>query len=575
MAELFTKKRKFGDTELEVVYRKARKPVDVTEKRDMNQMEAHGLSAPFNQRVYEVEPGILCEQDVPVLLRDGAKIYCDIYRPKDQTNIPALVSWSFYGKRPGESLSEWQIMGVPPGTVSTMSKFESPDPGLWCKNGYAVANVDSRGSGRSEGDVNVMDYTDGEDGYDFVEWLAAQWWCSGKIGMAGNSAVAMTQWRIAAECPPHLACIAPWEGSGDIYRQSLYEGGIPALSFNEFVVNSVTGPSGIDDVVENAKKYPFFNEYWAAKIPKYENIRIPVYATACWNHFHLPGSFEGFRKIKSTRKWMRAHREFEWPDAYNPDNLEDLKRFYDRYLKDLHNGWELTPRFRLEVEDAFEFNYQHNRPEQAFPLKRTEYKKLFLDASQNTLSWQALPRESPVGYDAQTGLVNFDIKFEEDTEITGYMALRLWVEAKGHHNMDIFVNIQKLSTKGEWLPVSILGEPHPGAWGKMRVSRRALDEKESKPYLPVQAHLKDEKLSPGEIVPVDIAIVPSSRFWHKGQYLRVQIAGRYIREGWFEPLTWETDNKGTHIIHTGGKYDSHLLIPYIPPKFRDGDIVYR
>jgi predicted acyl esterase len=575
MAEIFTKKRKFGDVELEVVYRKAKKPVDVTEKRNMNQMEAHGLSAPFNQRVYEVEPGIICEQDVPVKLRDGTKIYCDIYRPKDQTNIPALVSWSFYGKRPGESLSEWQIMGVPPGTVSTMSKFESPDPGFWCKNGYAVANVDSRGAGRSEGDINVMDYTDGEDGYDFVEWLAAQWWCNGKISMAGNSAVAMTQWRIAAESPPHLACIAPWEGSGDIYRQSLYEGGIPALSFNEFVVNAITGPSGIDDVVENAKKYPFFNEYWAAKIPKYENIRIPVYATACWNHFHLPGSFEGFRKIKSTRKWMRAHRDFEWPDAYHPDNLEDLKRFYDRYLKDIHNGWELTPRFRLEVEDAFEFNYQHNRPEQAFPLKRTEYKKLFLDASQNALSWQAIPQESSTGYEAQTGLLNFDIRFEEDTEITGYMALRLWVEVRGHNDMDLFVNIQKLSTKGEWLPVSVLGEPHPGTWGKMRVSRRGLDEKESKPYLPVQTHLKDEKLSPGEIVPVDIAIVPSSRYWHKGQSLRVQIAGRYIREGWFEPLTWETDNRGTHVIHTGGTYDSHLLIPYIPPKFRDGDIVYR
>ncbi|MDR1902133.1 MAG: CocE/NonD family hydrolase [Treponema sp.] len=575
MAELFTKKRKFGDVELEVVYRKARIPVDVTEKRDMNQMEAHGLSAPFNQRVYEVEPGILCEQDIPVKLRDGITIYCDIYRPRELTGIPALVSWSFYGKRPGESLSEWQIMGVPPGTVSEMSKFESPDPGFWCRHGYAVVNVDSRGAGRSGGDATVMDKQDGEDGYDFIEWLAAQWWCSGKVGLGGNSAVAMTQWRIAAECPPHLACVAPWEGSGDIYRQSLYEGGIPALSFNEFVVSSVTGLGGIDDVVENAKKYPFFNEYWAAKIPKYENIKIPVYATACWNHFHLPGSFEGFRKTKSTRKWMRAHRDFEWPDAYNPENLEDLKRFYDRYLKDIHNGWEFTPRFRLEVEDAYEFNYQHNRPEEAFPLKRTEYKKLFLDASNNTLSRDPVSKEGSVSYDAQTGETAFDIQFDEDTEITGYMTLRLWVEAKGHNEMDLFVNIQKLSTSGEWIPVSVLGEPHPGAWGKMRVSRRALDEKQSKSWLPVQSHLKDEKLSPGQIVPVDIAIVPSSRFWHKGQSLRVQIAGRYIREGWFEPLSWETDNKGAHIIYAGGKYDSHLSIPYIPPKYKDGDIEYR
>jgi predicted acyl esterase len=575
MAELFTKKRTFGGVELEVVYRKARKPVDATEKRDMNQMEAHGLSAPFNQRVYEVEPGIICEQDVPVKLRDGTKIYCDIFRPKDLTHLPALVSWSFYGKRPGESLSEWQIMGVPPGIVSSMSKFESPDPAYWCRLGYAVANVDSRGAGRSEGDVNMMDHTDGEDGYDFVEWLAAQWWCSGKIGMAGNSAVAMTQWRIAAECPPHLACIAPWEGSGDIYRQSLYEGGIPALSFNEFVVSSVTGPGGIDDVVENAKKFPFFNEYWAAKVPKYENIRIPVYATACWNHFHLPGSFEGFRKIKSTRKWMRAHRDFEWPDAYNPDNLADLKRFYDRYLKDIHNGWEFTPRFRLEVEDALEFNYQHNRPEAAFPLRRTEYQKLYLDAAHKALSRTPLAQAASATYDAHTGEAAFDVVFDEDTEITGHMVLRLWVEARGHNEMDLFVNVQKLSTTGTWIPVSVLGEPHPGTWGKIRVSRRALDEKASKPHLPVQSHLKDEKLSPGQIVPVDIAIVPSSRFWHKGQGLRVQVAGRYIREGWFEPLSWETDNKGTHVIHTGGTYDSHLLIPRIPPRFQDGDVIYR
>ena len=60
--------------------------------------------------------------------------------------------------------------------------------------------------------------------------------------MSGNSGVAMTQWRIAAEQPPHLTCIAPWEGTGDLYRESLYEGGIPALGFSDFIVGSLTGP---------------------------------------------------------------------------------------------------------------------------------------------------------------------------------------------------------------------------------------------------------------------------------------------------------------------------------------------
>jgi hypothetical protein len=185
--------------------------------------------------------------------------------------------------------------------------------------------------------------------------------------------------------------------------------------------------------------------------------------------------------------------------------------------------------------------------------------------------------EASCRYDGNTGVVNFDMRFDEDTELSGYMKLRLWVECDGHNEMDVFVNVQKLSTTGEWLPTKVLGRDHPGAWGKMRVSRRELIPEKSTDYHPVQAHIREQKLSPAEIVPVDIAIWPSSKIWHKGQQLRIQIAGYYVRDmdEWFEPLTWETDNKGDHIIHTGGKYDSFLLAPVIPPKYKDGDYVFR
>lgn len=78
--------------------------------------------------------------------------------------------------------------------------------------------------------------------------------------------------------------------------------------------------------------------------------------TACWNHFHLRGSINGFRKCRSTRKWLRAHRDFEWPDAYNNAHLQELERFFARYLKLERNGWELTPKVRIEVQDAFDIN---------------------------------------------------------------------------------------------------------------------------------------------------------------------------------------------------------------------------
>lgn len=566
--------------EMDVIYSKCREPfslenMDVSENGAGMLAMGMGLCPPLNQRVYEAAPGILCEQDVPVKMRDGITIYCDIYRPSREEKVPVIISWSFYGKRPSEAMSEWQIMGVSPGTVSKMAKFESPDPAYWCHKGYAIANVDPRGVGYSEGDVSFFGTQDGLDGYDFIEWISQQHWCSGNVGMGGNSAVAMTQWRIAAMCPPHLKCIAPWEGTSDIYRESLFEGGIPALTFNEFIIGAITGKGCVDNPIEMGRKSPLMNTYWEDKIPEFKNIRIPVYAAACWNHFHLRGTFEGFRKIKSSKKWIRTHREFEWPDAYDLKNLAELNLFFDRYLKDIHNSWESTPRVRLEVEDALDCNYQDNRPEKEFPLKRTEYKKLYLDAADTTLSLHPVEKEGSCRYDAGEGLVNFDIRFEEDTEITGYMKLRLWVQADGHDNMDLFVNIQKLSTQKEWIPVSVLGEPHPGTWGKMRVSHRALDEEKSKHFQPVQSHLKEEKLREGEIVPVEVEIVPSSRFWHKGQFLRVQVAGHYIREGWFEPLSWDVDNKGRHILHTGGTYDSYLQIPVIPPRFQDGDCIYR
>lgn len=574
-----TKREVFNGVEMETVYRQGKTPVDPKdENRDaggpgMNSM-GMGVCPALNPRTYECAPGIICEQDVPVKMRDGVTIYTDIFRPKDQLGIPCIISWSFYGKRPGEGMSEWQIMGVGPGMVSKLTKFESPDPLYWCYNGYAIANVDPRGVGHSEGDVSIFGTQDARDGYDFIEWVAQQYWCNGKVGMGGNSAVAMTQWRIAAQQPPHLACIAPWEGTSDIYRESMFEGGVPAIAFNEFIVGSVTSENMVDDLVAMAQRSPLMNPYWEDKIPDFSKITIPCYCTACWNHFHLRGAFQGFRKIKSKKKWMRAHREFEWPDGYSHESIAELKLFFDRYLKDIHNCWESTPRVRLEVMDAKEFLYAKNRPETSFPLKRTEYKKLYLNAASHSLSWEPVGQESKVSYDGETGVTTFDIKFTEDTEITGYMKLHMWVTAESYTDADIFVNIQKLDTKGEWLPVSVLGEPHPGTWGKMRISHRALDEEKSTKFQPIQSHLKEEKIQPGEVVPVDVELVPISRFWHKGQSLRIQIAGHYIREGWFEPLFWDTDNHGDTSVYTGGKYDSYLQIPVVPPKFVDGDIEY-
>jgi putative CocE/NonD family hydrolase len=83
----------------------------------------------------------------------------------------------------------------------------------------------------SEGSMRFWGSGDGKDGYDAIEEIAALPWCNGKVAMLGNSWLAISQWFIAAERPPHLACIAPLEGVSDPLREQFRRGGIPELQF--------------------------------------------------------------------------------------------------------------------------------------------------------------------------------------------------------------------------------------------------------------------------------------------------------------------------------------------------------
>jgi predicted acyl esterase len=584
--EIIRKKQKFGNEEIEVAYRHAarRPPFGVAAAARVAKgqlptyvVDGFGDWPALNPRTYEIGNGIICEQDVAVPMRDGTITYCDIYRPAGQTSIPGIIAWSPYGKRGcADSLqTEWQTLGVPHGSHSNHAKFEGPDPEYWCHKGYAVANYDPRGVGNSEGDIYVWSSQEGRDGYDLVEWLAKQQWCNGKLGMAGNSALAKAQWRIAAERPPHLACIAPWEGNADTYREMINMGGFTEYGFNQFLIAKIVGGGLIEDYYTMTQDYPLMNAYWEDKIPAFEKIDVPTYLTVGWCHFHLRGATNAFRHISSKKKWMRAHRDFEWPDMRSRESIDDLTRFFDRYLKGIRNGWESTPPVRLAVMDAYDFDYAVDRPETDWPLSRTEHRRLYVDAANRALSKKPVASESKIKYDAEAGKATFDMSFDEETELTGYMKLRLWVEAEGSDEMDLFVAVQKLDKVGKWLPVNVLGRPHPGAPGKLRVSLRELDEKKSTEFQPIYPYNNPRKLKPGEIIPVDIEVWPSSRIWHRGEQLRVEVMGHYERVDWFEPFKWDTQNKGKHVIYSGGKYDSYLLVPYIPPKYTAGDYVYR
>ena len=262
----------------------------------------------------------------------------------------------------------------------------------------------------------------------------------------------------------------------------------------------------------------------------------------------------------------------------SPSTLEELKAFFDRYCKDINNGWEFMPRVRVNVMDAYAYDYKKYREEKEWPLKRTVYKKLYLNAAGADGGYEPYDVESEAVYDPKTETTTFDIRFNEDTEITGYMKLHLWVECRGYDNMDIIPWVKKLGQNKEYIPIECMDAPYRGAWAFARCTHRKLDPKYSTKYQPVLAHREYEPMEEGQVYPIDIEFYPHSRIWHEGETLRVQLAGRFIKTEWFHDgnMNHQVDNgDGLHVIHTGGQYDSYLRIPTIPAKYSKGKYVYK
>jgi len=254
-----------------------------------------------------------------------------------------------------------------------------------------------------------------------------------------------------------------------------------------------------------AEKYPLMNPYWEDKAAKLENITVPAYVVADGaTTLHRFGALEGFRRISSPEKWLRINDTDEWHDQYTPANEQDLLRFFDHYLKGINNGWEQTPPVRVSVLDPGGID-QVNVPFTSWPLAQTEYRRFYLDAATGTLSPHPVTEESLISYDANSGQATFTIGFDEDTYVIGYLKLRLWVEADGANDMDLFVLVEKLDAQGNvlipapdfapyYLPV-----PPPGAPGRLRVSLRKLDPMRSTYFLPVQSFLENDYLTLGRL----------------------------------------------------------------------------
>ena len=527
--------------------------------------------APVYRR--EVSDGMLIEWDVAVPMRDGILIYIDIFRPLAERPAPVLIAWGPYGKHGHTNYSEnFPNCGVKPEHFSRYCAFEAPDPVYWTGHGYAVINADKRGNWYSEGDATFLSPEEAQDYHDLIEWAGMQSWSNGRVGLSGVSYLTCSQWRVAETNPPHLAAINPWEGWADTYREVVRHGGIPETYFWGYIPGRWGhSTTRIEDLLLESRERPFFDDYWASKACDFSRIRVPAYIVASWTDqgMHTRGTLEGFRHIASEHKWLEVHGRKKWAYYYEPDSVERQRRFFDRFLQgedDAMAGW---PRVRLELRERYYVGAM--QAEQEWPLARTRYTPVYLDAGHGMLSFETFATESSCGYVAageSPGRAVFDLKFSQDTRLIGYMKLKLWAAIDEGDDMDLFVAVQKLDADGDLVPFAFWAhfDDGPVALGWLRASHRELDEQRSTPFQPVLLHRRELKMTVGDIVPMEIEIWPSGTLFRAGETLRLVIQGRDIYD-YPKPVMCDrhedTVNAGNHIIYTGGKYDSHLLLPVV------------
>ena len=162
------------------------------------------------------------DANVPIPMRDGTVLRANVDRPSIPGSYPVLVVQTPYNKD--------GVVNIALGGVFA----------YFVERGYVVVTVDVRGTGASPGQWDSFGPLEQRDGYDTIEWAAAQPWSNGKVGGLGPSYMAITQLTTAAQRPPHLEAIFPVVPLGDGYRDIVFSGGDINLSFIPFWLGLVT-----------------------------------------------------------------------------------------------------------------------------------------------------------------------------------------------------------------------------------------------------------------------------------------------------------------------------------------------
>jgi len=361
---------------------------------------------------------VIVDRDVPIPMRDGTVLRADVYRPPTGATCPAVLNRTPYDR---------SIPLTPPAAL---------DPEVAVAAGLALVCQDVRGQHSSDGEFYPF-RSEEADGFDSVEWVAAQPWCDGKVAMAGRSYSAATQWLAAAARPPHLEAIFPVVTGSDYYNGWIYQGGAFQLGFNLFWVQLMTAPKSrgsLDDQFRHLPitdppllatspagrfyrdwlAHPTDDEYWQSLAinHRYGQIEVPVFNVGGWYDLFLSGTLENYRRMRAEAATERArlqtrlligpwahgstygaypdHGYAEFGDEARIDLAQEQTAFYREQLLGPAEEPALPVRIFVMGENRW-------RDEHDWPLSRAREQCWFL-RSDGVLSTEAPGDEKPDAY---------------------------------------------------------------------------------------------------------------------------------------------------------------------------------
>jgi hypothetical protein len=516
-------------------------------------------------------------KNVQVPMRDGTKLGADVYLPTDPDCGPLPVVLEYIPYRKDE---------VPPG-----DRFYGELP----RHGYVVVRVDIRGTGASEGIV-IDEYVEQEqlDGYDTIEWLAAQPWCDGHVNMMGISYGGFTSLQVATHQPPHLTTIIPMYFTDDRYTDDCHNRGGHLRQYYDvsFYGNFMIAYNALPPYPEWS---PNWAEIWAEHLANNEpymltwlahqtdgpywrhgsvrdiadRITCPVFMIGGWRDGYPNPPLRLYEALTVPRKVLVGPWNHAVPDVAVPgpriDHLHEVVRWLDHWCKGVENGV-------MDEPPVVVFMQTHERPdadrldaagewraEKTWPLPDATTTTLFLD-EHGQLSAQSGPDgDDLLEYDARVGVMaglwSGGLQFGQPGDQRPDEALSaVYTSTPLDESLTILGRVvadleftTTASVLGFCVSVSDVapdGTSHLVAKGMLNGTRRA-------------SLTTPEPLVPGERTSLQVEVDCAAWRFEAGHRIRIAVANA----DW--PNVWPTPEPATSQLHRGSA-GSRITLPVVP-----------